>query len=58
VLKFGAGVEVRQEQKCIKLKVSGQSGVQLKGFKSWRTKFLNKNLKAKNNVILKTKRTR
>ena len=30
MLKFGVDIEVRQGQNCIKLKVRGQLGVQLK----------------------------
>jgi len=38
VLKFEAYAEVQQEQNCIKLKVPGHSGMQLKEIKSRRTK--------------------
>jgi hypothetical protein len=37
-LKFGVDVEVFQGQNCIKLKVQGQLGMQLKEIKSRRTR--------------------
>jgi len=36
--KFGVPIEVQQGRNCIKSKVYGQLGVQLKQIKIWRTK--------------------